>query len=220
MHSPHPLSAHYDERVSHYGPSYKVSDYRCYASFWQRKRRLQKWLAKSRAKKIIDLGCGPGLITNFLAKDNLLFGADISPAMALLAKNVMRPVAAPAEKLPFKEASFDIALAVEMIQHLAFDQIAPLVKEISRVLKKEGVFILSSLNQTSWLHSLLRPCGGYQNLSFHPLKPIYKILEREGLTPLKTAFLNFPFFLDWETQNQNAQLSTFATSWMIYCVKN
>ncbi len=60
------------------------------------------------------------------------------------------------DDLPFRSATFDLVMMLEVVEHLA--DIPHILREIARVMKPDGVAILSTpnrLNVTSRLHYLL-----------------------------------------------------------------
>lgn len=102
---------------------------------WLKRRQdlVRKLLKKS---KILDIGCGENKIV-----PNAI-GLDVYPY-----KGVNK--IGNAEKLPFKNESFDTVTMLEVIEHLKNPERA--LKEIHRVLKKGGQVIISTPNVTlSW----------------------------------------------------------------------
>lgn len=99
--------------------------------------------AKKYAKgKLIDIGCGrmpyrkelEPLVSSYTGVDH--------PEVSKLYKSDIKPdVLADAKKLPFKNSTFDIALLIQVLEHV--DAPDKVIKEAARVLKPNGVFIIS-----------------------------------------------------------------------------
>jgi ubiquinone/menaquinone biosynthesis C-methylase UbiE len=89
------------------------------------------------ARNILDVGCGTG--GNLTLFNGFVVGLDISPQALELARK-RKPDAVlcrgEAENLPFKDESFDLVLALDLLEHLP-DDIKGL-SEMYRVLKKGG----------------------------------------------------------------------------------
>ncbi|QQG42233.1 MAG: class I SAM-dependent methyltransferase [Candidatus Woesebacteria bacterium] len=106
----------------------------------ERIRRLRFFRIKKK-EKILDLGCGDGLNVHILYKKGVknIFGVDISDALIKSAKR-LTPKAkfylASAEKLPFKDETFDVVLVDSVFHH--FMKYRKALGEINRVLKKKG----------------------------------------------------------------------------------
>jgi len=101
-----------------------------------------KFALKNIGGKILDVGYSIGgihgkFIEKF-GKENL-YGIDIETK-----KNTEHYKNANAEKIPFQSEMFDSVFAGELIEHL--ENPRHFVKEVSRVLKKSGSFILTTPN--------------------------------------------------------------------------
>jgi len=88
---------------------------------------------------LLDVGCGTGYITNEFAKYfNFCVGCDLDMNRILLARkyigNHAPLIVANAVKLPFKDSSFDIVTAIEVVEHVI--DINSLLEEFSRVSRK------------------------------------------------------------------------------------
>ncbi len=212
------ISRRYDERALRFGRNIRSCDYSCKGSFLQRQRTVLKLLGQPKNKKILDVGCGPGLFLEALSPSNSLVGLDLSIEMLHLARRNLTAVRGDGEHLPFEDRSFDIVLAIETLQHLTDPGI--FLKELLRVLRQGGELVLSAINESSFLHRAFRILGGYENLYFHPLQSIYCLLEREGMGLLDVKFLGFPFPWVWEPSGMNGFSSSFASSWVLRCTKN
>lgn len=107
-----------------------------------------KLLGNIKNKKVLDLGCGPGLYAKILTeKEAKVKGIDISEKMIELAKKETPKAEfkqGDSENLPYKNKEFDIVVAPLVIGHLkSWDKT---LEEIKRVLKKNGLFVFSIHN--------------------------------------------------------------------------
>lgn len=99
--------------------------------------------------KILDLGCGTGIATRQLAEHEgaSIIGCDVDQQMIEVAQELLMPnvayFIAPAVNLPFASDEFD-AVTVFSAFHWFKDEQS--LKEIQRVLKKEGTFFVINKN--------------------------------------------------------------------------
>lgn len=108
--------------------------------------------------KILDVGCGGGLLAEQLYSSKFsLYGLDISLPSVMCAKthgadngaNIFY-VNASAETIPFSNGYFDAVICADVLEHV--DDWRQSVREISRVLKPDGIFLFDTVNRTlfSW----------------------------------------------------------------------
>lgn len=113
------------------------------AAYWKRVEYLSK-LIKSVGKNmlILDLGCGKGEVSRYISDENTVYGLDISKNALKDAVEYMDvAIVGDGGKLPFGNQVFDLVVFSESIYYLD-DPIISL-KEIRRVLKPEGVLVLT-----------------------------------------------------------------------------
>ena len=122
-------------------------------------------------KKILDIGCYDGTISQLIKeKNNVIIGLDMSMnALNMAKKKGIECVLSNAENLPFRDASFDIIVASEIIEHI-FDT-GKFLDEINRILKSNGELILTTPN-LALLDNRFRLLLG--------LQPHYCEIELEG----------------------------------------
>lgn len=97
-------------------------------------------------KKVLDAGCGDGLITDKIGKNNYVVGIDNSKEAIKLAKqkcsNVDKLKEDNALDLSFKDNTFDVVVLADVIEHIKQEQ--ELLKEMHRVTKKNGEIIITT----------------------------------------------------------------------------
>jgi SAM-dependent methyltransferase len=112
---------------------------------------------------LLDVGSGAGQITMFL-KEGLGFreayAVDISEENAQIARG--RGINASSVNLdlmdlPFEDEQFDAVFAGEVVEHL----INPdhMLQEVRRVLRKTGIFVLTTPNLAAWFNRLMLLLG-------------------------------------------------------------
>jgi ubiquinone/menaquinone biosynthesis C-methylase UbiE len=110
---------------------------------------LKQFASENKTKgKMIDLGCGSGQTTKFLAENGVkdIAGTDLSPGMIRKAKQLnpnLRFQAADMLKLDFPDQYFAAAIAFYAIVHFNDDQLKTAFTEVNRILISGGQFLLS-----------------------------------------------------------------------------
>ena len=114
-------------------------------------RFRQQYLAGAAAPGfVLDIGCGTGRLLAVLRQDfpdALLCGVDLAFGMAAQSRQRLADrdnslcVCAPAERLPFPDASFDLVISTSTYQWV--EALAPAFAEVKRVLKPGGRFCLA-----------------------------------------------------------------------------
>lgn len=159
--------------VDYNDPSYN------YQKYWQKRKyehQAEELVLKNFFKKIqrknslIDIGGGFGRLTPFYAsffKKTILI--DRSQRLLKEAKKLEKKLPnfktkkGVADKLPFKNQTFDVALMIRTTHHLKSLENA--FKEVKRVLKPQGYFILEFANKTHF-KAILKT---YLSLDFYSL---------------------------------------------------
>lgn len=110
---------------------------------------------KHRKGRIIDIGCGtyPFFLENcdFAEK----YGIDPSLNLASVkSKDLhLKKLVLSREKLPYQDNFFDVAVMLAVFEHLEYDNLPYILKEAHRILKKGGVFIITT--PAPWSDKLL-----------------------------------------------------------------
>lgn len=118
--------------------------------------KLKEWLGAQAvsAQKILDFGCGDGLMTNFVSNilpNAQLYGVDPSyDSISVAQKNYphLKLSVSYEEKydLDFSYNYFDIIFAAGAFHHIPFEHHTGFYKELFRILKPNGAIVTFELN--------------------------------------------------------------------------
>lgn len=144
-----------DEAAADYAESY--TDSRPSARFFRsRLQVILDALAETSGGDLLDAGCGPGMMVRTLLSsrrnDFAITALDQSSAMvrycaASTGTGNVRPVVGALEDMPFPSSSFDVTLAMGVLE---YSDAAAALSEISRVTRSKGLVITSMLNPLSF----------------------------------------------------------------------
>lgn len=133
-------------------------------------------------KKTIDIGCGGGQFLMFDKK--LIHGIDLNEhVIEKLAKNGFLVRVASAERIPYSDGEFEMAHCHNVIEHLTPKIAHGMLFEAARVLKKDGLLVLSSevVTKKFW--------GTFGHTRPYPPGAVRKLLRedsREEFEPIST----------------------------------
>jgi len=122
---------------------------------------LTKMIPHPMGKDVLDLGCGPGYFCRLTEEMGArsVIGLDQSMAMLKEARENCQSqrvglLLSPVDNVPFEDAIFDIIICSLVAGHLK--KIDRLISEISRLLKNEGVCLLSDFHPYNTRHGAER----------------------------------------------------------------
>ena len=103
---------------------------------------------------ILDVGCGGGLLSEEFAKKGAkVTGIDISDKSIEIAKNhtlksnlKIDYKKGSAEHIPENDNTFDVVICADCLEHV--ENLDKVIKEVSRVLKSDGLFCYDTINRT------------------------------------------------------------------------
>ena len=126
---------------------------------------VENLLSGVKSSLILDLGCGDGSIARrigSIVSADEVFGADILREAVEKANSLgvkCFQIDLNKDVLPFDDEYFDLCIALELIEHLIDPDV--FIKEVKRVMKPNGIFLLSTPNLASWMNRILL-LFGYQ----------------------------------------------------------
>lgn len=152
----------------------------------QRYQMAARLIPKDRnGGKLLDIGCGRYPL--FLARFPFAvkFGLDKDPHPvnpAVVSGQSLTLLTQDLESrgdLPFEAESFDVVLMLAVLEHIAPDKLPVLLKDIHRILKKEGLYVVTT--PASWTDPLLTLMSRVGLLSGEEIREHKKTYDRAGL---------------------------------------
>jgi ubiquinone/menaquinone biosynthesis C-methylase UbiE len=193
-------------------------------NWWYRGRRhlVTKWVKRrheqlGRPLRILDVACATGMSFRFLSSYGDVRGIDISQETIRLCKTrgIDRIVQCDAMKLPFRDGSFDVILALDALEHFPDDALA--IREIRRVAKPDALVLVTvpafmflwSPHDVAYHHfrrytrgelgRKLRAGGlSLQKLSYYSmsvLPPVFAMRKLRGMAQAKGEEAHSDFFM-------------------------
>jgi len=170
-------------------------------------------------KKVLDIGCGGGLLAEkFASSGALVTGIDLSPVAIEAAKkhavesglSIDYRVSSPAKLAPESSEAFDIIVCAEVLEHV--DDLGAFLKDSLSMLKKGGLFFFGTLNKTlkSRFFAIfvaedilgMVPRGTHDYQRFVRPSALRDILEENGVEIMELKGMSYdPFKLEFKLSN-------------------
>jgi 2-polyprenyl-3-methyl-5-hydroxy-6-metoxy-1,4-benzoquinol methylase len=149
-------------------------------------------------KKVLDIGCFIGYGEKRISSQSEKVVAIDSDEKALaFARQKNKSILnvefkkVDARRLPFPKESFDIIIAFQLIEHILKKQVKDFLSEAERVLKKEGLLLITTPNRKSRLLPLQKPLNPehYQEFTarrlYKTLKSVFSQVQIKGMRAKK-----------------------------------
>jgi len=128
-----------------------------------RRGQIVKSMLKSfKARLVLDVGCAEGFLTNFLSQlPAYIIGIDLDESIKIAKSKVSRAdfIRATITHLPFKDECFDAITILEVLEHLPNPILNEGIKEVDRVLKPEGILLISAPYKEKITYTRCIHCG-------------------------------------------------------------
>ena len=164
-------------------------------------------MKKNKLKKVLDVGCGSGLLVKYLQNEGFKTqGCDISPEAIKMAQ-IVNPKSiikkASATNLPYKNNSFDLVVSISVIEHLHQNEVEIFLKEARRVLIRNGRLFLVTPNFSSPLRIIQgKNWFGYSDpthINYFTKHSLTETLKRNGFLENQFQFnLKYHDSINWE----------------------
>ncbi len=149
---------------------------------------VSKLFARDARPKVIDVGCGTGYVLKHLRdRGALTAGVEVSPDPLRLARERDPDsvyVCAPSDRLPFEGGQFDLAISLDVYEHLEDE--GPVVAETLRLLRPGGAhLVFVPAHRRLWSRTD-RVQGHYRRYS---RKMLVDLLSGAGFEVERTGFI-------------------------------
>jgi len=131
----------------------------------------------------IDLGSSGNSILSFLNNIEHKSFFDIAdlPLNQYKNKNICYPLCGDLNSLPYRDGTFDFISALDVLEHIENDESA--VSEISRILKKKGIVVITVPHRMKYYTTQDRIIGHYRR---YEINQILTIFNKFNLRNLRT----------------------------------
>ena len=171
-------------------------------NWWYKGRRklVTRWIESHHQEKgplhMLDIASATGMSFKFLSKYGAVHGVDISEETIRLCKQrgIEGFVRGDAMKLPFKDQSFDVIMALDALEHFEDDHAA--IQEIRRVARPDALILITvPAFMFLWSHH----DEAYQHMRRYTRRELGGKLRQHGLHPRKLTYYSMsllpPVFL-------------------------
>lgn len=162
--------------------------------FFMERNHLLKMAGDVKNKKVFDSGCGTGRwAVKFSRRRAKVFGQDISSGMIRKAKLNSKGLkieykVGSLNRIKFPTSYFDVIINSLVLNHIK--NIGTVFKELSRVLKKNGIIIISTINPFTSM-DVVGPRFEYKGKEYwipsytHSFEELFKCFKKYNLQSLE-----------------------------------
>ena len=147
-------------------------------SFNIRRKRVYEYLDNMEGGKLLDIGCGPGVMVKYAINHSFEFyGIDVAKNMIDQCSEMFEDIKSAhffvgeIEKIQYPENFFDVVTAMGVVEYIDDDIIA--IKEMYRVVKPGGIIIITLPNKRS-------PYRIWDRIIYRKLKNLVKKIVRRN----------------------------------------
>lgn len=159
----------------------------------------QRHLGETSKLRVLDVGCGSGLMESILNnKFNSIVGVDIAADAIKEAKQAglnAQFINYDGQKLPFNDNEFDVVFACSVFHHIPYNQRLLVAKEMFRVATRGGLVVIFEHNPWNPITRLIvSRCEFDRNAELLPNRESITLLKNVGLNKIMSSqILYFPW---------------------------
>jgi SAM-dependent methyltransferase len=152
---------------------------------------IRQHFPQDRKARILDLGCGHGTLLYFCRLEGYdqVSGVDRSPQQAAKARELgiegvqQGDLLTTLRTLP--DASQDVVIAYDVIEHFSKEELLPLIDEVRRVLRSGGRWLIHAPNGESPFHGRIR-YGDFTHENIFTRDSLAQVLMASGFTDVRS----------------------------------
>jgi 2-polyprenyl-3-methyl-5-hydroxy-6-metoxy-1,4-benzoquinol methylase len=168
-------------------------------NFEANKEFLKRYGGKLRGKKVLEIGCGNGSMTNFLSSLGCdVVAIDLNETYLKTARKRFPHLKfrnMSGDDLKFEDNTFDIVVSFDLLEHIP--EVKSHVFEVKRVLKSNGEYLLQTPNKlTSAIFSIYKDRSFTKWKSYHPSLQSNKSISKL-FNDFDLKFCDVDYFTDW-----------------------
>ncbi|MBN1800457.1 MAG: class I SAM-dependent methyltransferase [Candidatus Lokiarchaeota archaeon] len=122
----------------------------------------------------VDLGCSGNSFLYFTNKviQKCFFDIATKPLEQYTINRFWNPLCGDISRLPYRNASLEFVSALDVLEHVSDDRVA--ISEISRILKKDGIVLVTVPHKMEYYTAQDRLIGHYRRYELEPLMIIFR----------------------------------------------
>lgn len=164
--------------------------------------RILQSIKNSQFYKALDIGCSGNSFIHFLPNIKHRVFCDVAflPLKQYKMYGGYHPTCGSIINLPFKNESFDLITALDVLEHISDDISA--ASEISRVLTKKGIIVITVPHRMKYFTDQDRICGHIRRYEYSQISSIFKNLGLKELMvfPVYGQIMKIQFLQELDPQ--------------------
>ena len=151
--------------------------------FWGRLRVAYNWCLERPGQRVLDFGCGPGILTYALARSGrqvIALDTNLAPVETLQERitfpDGVKFIEGDVLREPIELGSIDLIFALDVLEHI--DDLEPYLDRFEELLSPNGAIVVSVPTE-SWLYKVGRKLAGKRFTGHY---------HQSAAGPVRTAF--------------------------------
>ena len=163
-----------------------------------RRRYEEAWRYIPSGARVLEIGCATSLALEFVTPCQQYVAFDLALSELRHSKRIhprLKVLQADASHIPFRSASFDTVMAMDVIEHMPTAKMLDVLKDLARVLTTGGQLILSTPSgEMTWAKRFLGRRVHESHVVEYTQDEIGRHLHDTGFRNLTFEEMHFPHF--------------------------